>query len=232
LGLRRDGTVISWGYTNETYNSVPQGLTSVKAIASGWCHNVVLLSNGCVQSWGYNGGSTGWNVTNVPTVLSNVMAIAAGRDHSVALKNDGTVISWGDNTYGQTNIMSGITPVKAIAAGDYHTLAIHFSPSVMYPVDVSKDVLLIYNAASMDSSNVWAYYMQHRPMTAGANILAISCPVGEFTSTNDYIQTIQNPVLNWYVANPLKRPQYIILFKDIPIRFTDFTSGDDLRFLW
>jgi hypothetical protein len=34
------------------------------------------------------------------------------------------VVVWGDNTFGQTNVPSGLSNVVAIAAGDFHTLAL------------------------------------------------------------------------------------------------------------
>lgn len=56
----------------------------------------------------------------------------------------------------------------------------------------------------------------------------ISCPVGEFTSTNDYFEKIQAPIFNWYATNPTKHPQYIIFFKDIPTRFNNIADPDEL----
>lgn len=43
-------------------------------------------------------------------------------------------------------------------------------------VDVTKDLLLIYNTNSPDSVNVLNYYLQHRPMVSGANVLGIAAP--------------------------------------------------------
>jgi hypothetical protein len=78
----------------------------------------------------------------------------AGESHSLTLKNDGTVVAWGDNSAGETNGISGLTNVHAIAGGGYFSAALTFSPMVQYyPLDVSKDLLLIYNTNSMDSSN-------------------------------------------------------------------------------
>ena len=67
-----------------------------------------------------------------------------------------------------------------IAAGGDHTLAAIWSPLVQYPVDVTKDLLLIYNTNSIDSSNVCFYYLANRPMVGScSNVLAIGCPTSE-----------------------------------------------------
>ena len=66
-------------------------------------------------------------------------------------------------------ITNALPLVKLIAAGEGHTVAALVSPLVQYPVDVTKDLLLIYNTNSLDSSNVWSYYMQHRPMVSNAS---------------------------------------------------------------
>jgi alpha-tubulin suppressor-like RCC1 family protein len=129
---------------------------------------MALTSKGTVVAWGNNASGQ----TSVPVGLSNVMAIAAGGAHSVALLNDGTMVAWGDDANGQANIPLQITnftvsntgsppspdnavtnyfgPIvaKLIAAGGNHTMAAIFSPLVQYPIDVSKDLLLIYNTAT------------------------------------------------------------------------------------
>ena len=212
LALRSDGTVASWGY-NTTFGetNVPAGLSNVVAIAGGGRHSLALKADGTVVAW----GDDTYGQCDVPAGLSNVMAIAAGDFHSLALKNDGTVVSWGDNSDGQTD-----TPilghVKFIAAGGDHNLAVIFSPTVMYPVDVTKDLLLIYNTNSQDSATVLNYYLAHRPMVGGANVLGIGCVTNETTTATDFTNQILTPYLNWLNQNPTKRPQYLVLFMDIP----------------
>jgi len=87
-------------------------------------------------------------------------------------------------------------------------------------INVTNDLLLIYNSNSSDSSNLCAYYLAHRPMVGGANVLSVACDVGEFTTSNNCDAQIVAPVLNWLTNNPAKRPQYVILFYDIPTRLT------------
>ncbi len=149
LALRGDGTVVAWGYDLAGETAVPPGLSNIVDIAAGATHNLALRADGTVCAWGDNS----FGQTNVPAGLSNVMAVAAGFGHSVALKNDGTLVAWGDDEYGQTDVPITLTngPVKLIAAGGQQTVAVLYSPLVQYPVDVTKDLLLIYNTNSLDS---------------------------------------------------------------------------------
>jgi alpha-tubulin suppressor-like RCC1 family protein len=237
LALQSNGIVVAWGYNGSGQTNVPAGLSNVVAVAAGDEHSLALKSNGIVVAWGNNASGQ----TNVPLGLSNVMAVAAGGAHSVALLNTGNVVAWGDNTNGQTNVFgelptsvfttSGSPPsfqtnfypaivVKRIAAGGNHTMASLFSPLLQYPmIDVSKDLLLIYNATNTSfSSNVCAYYLAHRPMVSNANVLGISCATNEIIQLSDYTNTFSAPIVNWLLTNPTKRPQYVILFQDLPSR--------------
>jgi hypothetical protein len=154
------------------------------------------------------------------------------------LSNNATAVAWGDNTYGQTNLLSGIPPVKLISAGSDHSLAVIFSQLTQYPIDVCKDLLLIYNSNSLDSSNVCYYYLENRPMVSGANVLGIASPgihidvgtngwgwqvvtnttVYETVAPINFTNYVLNPVKSWLWSNPTKRPEYVILFLDVPSR--------------
>ena len=213
IALLQNSTVVAWGTNAQGQTNIPAGLSNVVAIAAGGSHALALEQNGTVIAWGSS--------TNVPAGLSNVMAIAAGDAHTVALKNDGTVVTWGDDSQAQTNMPGGMTNLKLVAAGGNHSLAAVFSTFVQYPVDVTKDLLLIYNTNSADSATVLNYYLAHRPMVSGAAVLPISYTNSgnyETISPTDFTNIILTPVTNWLVANPTKRPQYVILFLDIPSR--------------
>jgi len=146
------------------------------------------------------------------------MGIAAGYAHCAALRNDSTIVTWGDNSSGQTNLGAGLSQVKSIAAGANHTLAAIFSPLVQYPVDVTKDLLLICNTNSIGSSNVCAYYLANRPLVKNANVLQIGCTNAESFLPSEYTNVFVAQIGNWLASNPTKRPQYVILFLDIPSR--------------
>ena len=217
LALVSNATVIAWGANNYGQTNVPANLTNVVAVAAGGSHALALLQNGTIVSWGDNT----YGETNVPANLTNTMAIAAGDSHSLALLNNGIVVAWGNDASGQTNVVGGLNGVKLIAGGGDFSLAVQFSTTVSYPVNVSQDLLLIYNANSTNSIALKNYYLAHRPMIAGVNVLGVTCDVGEFTTSTNCNTQIVAPLLNWLTSNPTKRPQYIILFYDIPTRLTD-----------
>src|SRR5205085_7236784 len=108
---------------------------------------------------------------------------------------------------GQTNVITTLPPVKLIAAGGNHNLATIFSPSVQYPVDVAKDLLLIYNTNSADSAFIKDYYLTHRPMVGSANVLGIGYAPQETVNRLDFTNTVRAPILGWLNSNPTKRPQ-------------------------
>jgi alpha-tubulin suppressor-like RCC1 family protein len=226
LALRSDGTVVAWGDNDVGQTNVPGGLSNVVGIAAGGIHSLALKADGTVTAWGLNTSGQ----CSVPSGLSNVMAVAAGWAHSVALKNDGTAVCWGDNSNGQTNVGAGLIGIKSIAAGGDHTLAAIFSPLAQYPVDVTKDLLLIYNTNSTDSSNVWYYYKQHRPLATGANSLGIGCPTNEYITPSTFTNQILTPYRAWFDANPTKRPQYVVAFLGIPARVRETTNAYDSVF--
>jgi hypothetical protein len=225
LALQTNGTVVAWGNNGSGESLLPPGLTNVVAIAAGGEHSLALTSSGNVVAWGDNT----FGQCDIPSgVNSNVMAIAAGDEHCLALLNDGTLVAWGDNSAGQTNLPSGSTnfPVKLIAAGGFHSMAALWSPLVQYPVDVSKDLLLIYNTNSLDSSNVCQYYLTHRPMVSNANVLAITnCTTDEVISPSDFTNIFMAQVQGWLATNRTLRPQYVILFQDVPSRSSYYTGG-------
>jgi len=101
--------------------------TSVRAVAAGRFHTVVLLDDGTVKCFGRNveGQSA------VPPGLAGVVAVAAGGTHTLALRDDGTVVAWGANNFGQSTVPAGATGVVAIAAGAGHSLALRSNGSIV-----------------------------------------------------------------------------------------------------
>jgi hypothetical protein len=223
LALKADGTVVAWGggtnYMSRT--NVPAGLSNLVAISAGDFHGLALKSDGTVISW----GDDTLGQTNAPSDLTNAMAVAAGSLFSMALRNDGTVVAWGDNTFGQTNVLPGLSAVKSIAAGGSHALAALFSPLVQYPVDVTKDLLLIYNTNSADSAFVKDYYLAHRPMVSAACVLGVGCATTHNAGLSDFTNTVLLPLLNWLQGNPTKHPNYLMLFSGIPNYVVGYGSG-------
>ncbi len=238
-----NGYVVAWGYNGSGQTSLPAGLSNVVAIAAGDENSMALTSNGNVIVW----GSNTYGQTNVPAgVNGNTMGIAAGSGHCVALLNNGTVMAWGDNAEGQTNAfgqlpnvvvsVSGSPPnfttntyqstaTKLIAAGGNHTMAAMFSSFVQYPVNVSKDLLLIYNTNSIDSSNVCYYYRTHRPMVGSANVLGIGVTTNDPISISGFTTDFQPQVQAWLSNNPTLRPDYVVLFQSLPQEVDNYTNG-------
>jgi Regulator of chromosome condensation (RCC1) repeat len=98
--------------------------------------------------------------------------------------------------------------------------------TVTNAINVTNDLLLIYNTNSTNSLLIKDYYLAHRPMVGGANVLGIGCSAtNEKMSDNDFTNQILAPYLNWLTNNPAKHPQYIILFPDIPSRAYDYNVG-------
>jgi alpha-tubulin suppressor-like RCC1 family protein len=220
LALRADGTVEAWGYSPNGETNVPAGLSNVVALAAGESHNLALKSDGTVVAWGL----TTSNQCGVSAGLSNVLAVAAGAAHSVALKNDGTLVTWGDNSAGQTNAPP-LSRLELIAAGGNHSLAAVGSSVVQYPVTAAQDLLLLYNANSLNSSNVCAYYLQHRPGASAANVLSVRCANSEAIAMTPFTNQVIVPLAQWLTAHPTKRPQYLVTFLDLPSQVCDDTSG-------
>ncbi len=111
------GLVAAWGDDSTGQTQLPNGLTTLKAIAGGYRHSLGLKSDGTVDAWGDPDGGP----TAVPFGLSHVTAISAGSDYSLALRSDGTLVAWGG--YATDFHVAGVSGVTAVAAGWYHWLA-------------------------------------------------------------------------------------------------------------
>lgn len=127
LALKRNGTVIRWGYDD----FVPASLSNVVAIAAGGGgfgggHCLALKKDGTVAAWGTNNRGQ----ASVPAGVDNVVAIAAGSEFSLALKNDGTVMAWGGGRSQVIRVPNGLTNVVAISAGEAYCLAITTNAAV------------------------------------------------------------------------------------------------------
>lgn len=85
-------------------------------------------------------------------------------------------------------------------------------------INVTNDLLLIFNTNSENSRVVKDYYLAHRPMVAGANVLGINCITNEGVARSGFTNQILAPYFSWLAAHANKQPQYIILFPDIPSR--------------
>jgi alpha-tubulin suppressor-like RCC1 family protein len=128
LSVCNDSSVMIWGNntsycsgTTEIVNSsvpVPvAGVSSVKEVASGSQHMLILKGDGTVWGWGINfsgsvgDGTTYYKINPVQAVgLSGIEHIESGYYHSFALKNDGSTWAWGDNEFGQLGTTASTDP--------------------------------------------------------------------------------------------------------------------------
>ena len=124
LALKRDGTVVGWGYDFSQQASPPSDLTDVIEISAGRNHSLALKQNGTVVAWGAND----YGQIQIPAGLVNVISIAAGGFQNLALKSDGSVTSWGQYFNGEAwqaaVAPEGLVDAVAIATGRFHCLAL------------------------------------------------------------------------------------------------------------
>jgi alpha-tubulin suppressor-like RCC1 family protein len=125
LGLKPDGTVLSWGratngelgnnsnQNRDTPDTIIQDSSSdvkpIVALSAGGFHALALKNDGTILAWGdnvYGQLGTGFlGASNSKFVAVDVRtavaterfsAIAAGTTHSLALRTNGVVVGWGD----------------------------------------------------------------------------------------------------------------------------------------
>ncbi|XP_073033061.1 ultraviolet-B receptor UVR8-like isoform X1 [Primulina eburnea] len=113
---------------------------SVRQVAAGGTHSVVLTREGHVWTWGQPWPPGDIKQISTPVRvqgLDSVRLIAVGAFHNLALLDDGTLMAWGNNEYGQLGIgdtqprsqpipvqgLSDLTLVD-IAAGGWHSTAL------------------------------------------------------------------------------------------------------------
>ncbi len=148
LALTADGKLFAWGYNQNgqlgngsgTDSAVPVAVSmtgalagkTVKAIAAGGDHNLVLTTEGKVYAWGRNDygqlGDDSNLQSDAPIAVDatgalsgkTIIAIATGHSHSLALASTGQLFAWGNNSSGQLGDGTGSnrpSPVPVDAAG-------------------------------------------------------------------------------------------------------------------
>jgi uncharacterized protein YjdB len=116
---------------------------AITAVATGLHHTLVIMSDGSLWAWGYNGayqvGDGTYIHRNAPVQVGSAndwKTVIAGGNHSLAIKADGSLWAWGYNGQGQLgdgtdifyrNVPAQIGSAKdwvVVTAGCYHTIAI------------------------------------------------------------------------------------------------------------
>jgi LruC domain-containing protein len=123
VGLRENGSIVTWGQANQLVNNSPAGVGFI-AISAGDQHAVALRGNGTVVAWGSNSSGQ----LNVPS-NNDIVKISAGINHSLAIRANGEVVAWGSNANGQCNVPSGT--FIDIAAGNTYSLGIRSSGEIV-----------------------------------------------------------------------------------------------------
>ena len=152
--LSSDGTVRTFGdntygqlginVSGGTRNTPVQvsGISTASAIACGYGHVAVLLTNGTVQTFGRNAagengiGTTGSRQTPVQVVnITSATVVACGFNHTALILSNQTVWTFGDGSNGATGLgdtnsrltpvqVTGITSASAVACGTFHTAVV------------------------------------------------------------------------------------------------------------
>ena len=163
VALKEDGTVWAWGRnnhgqlgdgteTNRTTAVQVKGvdgegfLTGVVAISAGRYHNVAIIADGTLRSWGGNYdaqlGDGTLSDRRTPIKVHGVGDVGFLEDvaeisvfgHNLAMGTDGTIWGWGPNGGGQLGdgtmtlyrttpvVLSSLSGVTGVAAGSYHSL--------------------------------------------------------------------------------------------------------------
>ena len=103
---------------------------SIKQVAAGWRHTMILLADGSLWATGWNeygqlGDGTTTSCNKPKRVMTEVEYVSAGNNSTLIIKADGSLWACGDNKYGQlgdgtktnrstpTRIMSDVAAVSA-----------------------------------------------------------------------------------------------------------------------
>jgi hypothetical protein len=122
LGLRKNGTLATWGQAPGN----PSSVSNAVAIGANRVWMAITSDESLIGSGNIPGLGT------VPSGLSNVVAVSCGSFHNVALKRDGTVYAWGSvASPSQTNVPPGLSNAIAVAAGDFFSAVLKRDGSVI-----------------------------------------------------------------------------------------------------
>jgi alpha-tubulin suppressor-like RCC1 family protein len=118
VGLKKDGTVVTAGNTNQ------YGELSVSA----W-RDIVQISTGDSQTVGLKKDGTvvvaGRQYSGISDISSwkDIIQVSASNLHAVGLRKDGTVIATGNNSYGQSDV-SNWNDIIQVSTSDYYTVGL------------------------------------------------------------------------------------------------------------
>ena len=124
LGLKKDGTVVTWFVNDDLQSPSLPDLSNIIAISNQWERYIALRRDGTVVAFripDMDSENAGQVIPiHIVENFTDIRAVSAGVDHSLALKQDGTVVTWTDYSLQST----GLTDVAAISAGSEFDLAL------------------------------------------------------------------------------------------------------------
>lgn len=240
VALESNGIVTAWGSNDwnqcgseangdidnsplgDSYWTKSQADTKCIAVAAGKQHNVALVTDGTIVSWGDN--SDGQCDTGNSAV--SVVRIAAGNAHTVALESSGVIQSWGVG--GDHSQVVDRNLYSEITAGGFHTAAITMKNAFAFPVSNSEKGR--YNITQMDGEFSYATEIDGRIFNRDP---ATSKP-WRANSTNLPSSWLSGIDLTAISLGPIHgvliTPRHMLFTKHFPY-WSGSSLGDQIRFL-
>jgi len=121
-------------------------------------------------------------------------------------------------TSGQITFPASSVNLQSLVCGPSRSVGLPHTPVLSYPVDMRRDLLIIYNSNLAASTAMLNYYQSQRRFAGLAPKLGISLDASlkEVLSTGLYTNTFRPAIENWYATHPTARPAYILLMYGVP----------------
>lgn len=249
MAIKNDGTVWGWGWNRygDLGNGIPwgdntdgsntpvqvAGLSGASAIAMGKEHSVVLLADGTVWAFGYNGsGQLGNGTPAIPRSttpsqvigLNGVTAIDASEKCSIALKNDGTLWEWGlcHNDLRMSAVQVNFPAIADAACGAANGQSFSTAPT--------KNLCLVGTPTQVAGSGPWTWNctlsngrIASCAATTGPYILTNPSTVKKFQGQTATLSVVAQGIgqlqYQWYKDGvPVRDGRYLIQEKPTPLR--------------
>lgn len=118
VGLKADGTVVSWGQFANYLG--PSGNPGYVAVAAGAAHRLVLADNGMIVAWGDNY----YGQLDLPSPFRRYVAIEAGTNYSFAIDERGSIVHWGSDYAYQSRVPEPNEGFIAVTTGYAHNVGL------------------------------------------------------------------------------------------------------------